>query len=560
VSTITLPSQPAQTGPSGSKPLRHAGAAWAAIALAALCTTITAAASRNTSVTFDEIVLMAGGARGYETGKFDIAPEHPPLPQYLYGLPIWLSRPAYPQASEAPDWREGIRDFSYRYGYARDFFWNVGNDPERAAFLGRSVGALMAGLLVIAVFAWTRRLYGDGEALLAAGLVAFLPDVLAHGGVAYNDVPLTLAYLLALWSLDSAVRRPSLARGALAGLGVALAAGMKFSAVVLGPFALLLVAAEWLSRRGDAEWRRQMGPAVFAGMLAAYIGLVAIYRGDMTLGEMRYGLNFTFGHVSEGHGAPGYLLGQRSTTGWWYFFPVAFLFKTPAALHLLLLASLVSLARVPASSRFAGFLRSPSRAPAFGLLAFGGALISSSLVIGFRYALPVLPLVCMLVAAGTQRLWAELRPKFRLALGAAMLWYAVSTLSYYPHFLAYISEYGPGRDRGGEVLLDSSLDWGQGLLALRDWMRAHEVESVYLSYFGSAMPSGYGIAYVPMPSFFPLSPLPGAPQPTRYAVVAATNLHGVYMMGDPFERFRALEPDTVLAHTLNVYRIDGGTD
>jgi hypothetical protein len=141
------------------------------------------------------------------------------------------------------------------------------------------------------------------------------------------------------------------------------------------------------------------------------------------------------------------------------------------------------------------------------------------------------------------------------------LWYAVSALSWYPWFLSYISEYGPGRDRGDEVLLDSSLDWGQGLLALRDWMRAQRVESVYLSYFGSGMPSGYGISYVPMPSFFPMAPAGPAPaKAPKYAVIAATNLHGLYFSGDPFARFRAAQPDTVLAHSLMVYRVDGRTD
>jgi hypothetical protein len=533
----------------------------AALALSVLCGAITAAASRSTSPTFDEIILMAGGARGYETGAFDIAPEHPPLPQYLYGLPIWLGKPNFPPHQAAPDWREGIREFSFRYGYSRQFFWDAGNDPERIAFLGRSVGAVLVGLMVLAVFLWTRRLASDAAGLLAAGLVAFLPDVLAHGGVAYNDVPLAFAYLIAVWSIDSAVRQPSAERGALAGFCTALALGMKFSAVVLAPFALLIVGSELFSRKDDRVWRQQLPLTVVCAVLAAYLGLVAIYLGDFTLGEFRYGLNFTFGHVSNGHGAPGYLLGNRSTTGWWYFFPVAFLFKTPAALHLLLLASIVAAVRVARTTQFPALLRSPARALVFGLLAFGGALISSSLVIGFRYALPILPLICMLVAMGVTRLWAELRRPFRFAIAGGVLWYAVSVFSFYPHFLAYISEYGPGRDRGDEVLLDSSLDWGQGLLALRDWMRANDVPRVYLSYFGSGWPPGYGIEFVPMPSFFPLPTAFAAPaEAPRYAVISATNLHGIYLAGDPFARFRGIEPDTVLAHSLKVYRIHAGTD
>ncbi|MGH7553289.1 MAG: hypothetical protein ACREMQ_09730, partial [Longimicrobiales bacterium] len=127
-----------------------------------------------------------------------------------------------------------------------------------------------------------------------------------------------------------------------------------------------------------------------------------------------------------------------------------------------------------------------------------------------------------------------------------------------PHFLAYVSEYGPGRDREHEVLLDSSVDWGQSLLALRDWMKGERIGRVYLSYFGSALPEGYGVRYSPLPSFFPLpaqQPAPAeVPEPT-YAVVSATNLHGVYLAGDPLGRFRSVQPDTILAHTLFVYRL-----
>ena len=62
-----------------------------------LSTTAIIAASHRTSPTFDEIVLMAGGARGYETGRFDLAPDHPPLLQYIL-------RPAdLPVASGVPE-------------------------------------------------------------------------------------------------------------------------------------------------------------------------------------------------------------------------------------------------------------------------------------------------------------------------------------------------------------------------------------------------------------------------------------------------------------------------
>ena len=522
-------------------------------------------AMRRTSTTFDEIVLVAGGARGYETGRFDLAPEHPPLMQYVYGLPVFLAGPSYPVEAEATP-----PDFGYRYTYAREFFWRSGNDPERLAFLGRLMAVLCAVLLVLVTYGFAAPRIGRPPALLAALLVGLLPDVLAHGGVAYNDVPLALAFVASVWAFDAAARRPSWRNGAAAGLLLAIALGVKFSAVTLLPIAGLVVGAEAMVRRGERDWSRAVAVATCAGMAATYLGLVLIYRGDFALAEFRYGLEYTFQHVERGHGAPGYLLNRSSPTGWWYFFPVAFLFKTPAALHVLAVLAAYGLVlwlgalRAAAGSVSLGrsvhaLLGSPLRAAVAGVLVFGAALLSSSLVIGFRYALPLLPLVCILIAAGVAAVWRSAAPRLRVALAVLVMLYAASSLSYYPHFLAYISEYGPGRDRGDLVLLDSSLDWGQGLLELREFMREEGFDSVYLSYFGSADPMGYGIEYLPLPSFFPLDP----PQPTeeaapsaQWVAISATNLHGVYLAGDPLAQFRALTPDRVLAKSLFLYRID----
>jgi hypothetical protein len=524
-----------------------------AVLLALTSGLVALAASTRNSTTFDEIIMMAGGARGYETGRWDLTPEHPPLTQYLYGLPVWLANPTL--APEMPLAEGETLPFGYRYYWSQQFFWLVGNDAERIAFLGRIPAALCAVAMVLLVFAFAGRTFGPVAGVFAAGTVAFLPDLIAHSGVAYNDVPLALGYLAALWAADSAARKPGLLRGALFGLLFGLALGVKFSAVVIGPAAVALLIAEGLGRGRDGAWAKRLGPAVLAASATTYLTLVAIYRGDPTLAEFFYGLDFTFGHVSDGHGAAAYLLGQTSTEGWWYYFPVAFLYKTPAALHLLLLAGLIAFAR---SSRVAwrDAMRAPLRMPVIALVAFGAALFASNLAIGFRYALPVVPILCVIAAAGVARLWEGSGRKVRAALVALLVWQAASVLSYYPYFLAYTSEYGPGRDEGHRLLVDSSLDWGQGLLAVRDWMQAENVDRIYLSYFGSAIPAGYGLDYVPLASFFPL----GAPGPApevepEWMVVSATNLRGVYLPGDPFSVLRGREPDTVLAHTMMVYRI-----
>ena len=513
----------------------------------------TVLAARRNSTTFDEIVMIAGGARGYQTGNWRIAPEHPPFTQYMYGLLPYLAGMRYPvEKGLTPETRVVM---GYRYGYAQLFFWGSGNDPERVAFLGRLPATLCALLLTLLAFLFVKKAYGERAGLFAAALVAFLPDLLAHGGVAYNDVPITLAYFLALWRIDAAVRSPTVGRALGAGAAIGLALGIKNSAVALAPAAILLLLAEAVTRRADKEWWKRMLPATAATAAAVYLTLVVIYRGDFALAEYRYALSFVFKQVTETR-APSFLLGKVTTTGFWYYFPVAFLYKTSAGFHILLALALLYFGSHLKSAQ--QLLRSPLRVPAIGALVFGALLLRSQLNIGFRYALPLLPLLAVIVAVGAAQVWESDWKRMRVAVSIATAWLIIHPLTYYPNFLTYVSEYGPGRDRNYEVFADSSLDWGQGLLLLRDFMRANNIDRVYLSYFGSAWPAGYGIDYVPLYSFFPLPNLQPKPNqaPPRYAVISATHLTGTYFVGgDPFAKFREQQPAYVLGHSLYVYEV-----
>lgn len=549
-----------ESAPAAVTPLMRAGSSrliW--IALTTILIVSGAAivgAMRTTSTTFDEIVFIAGGARGFETGEFDLAPDHPPLMQYIYGLPAAITGVTLPDESGvAPDVQQNA---GYRYYYAARFFWEVGNDPERVAFLGRLPAVVMALGLVLLTFAFVRRHWGNSAALLAAVLVAFLPDVLAHGGVAYSDLPVTLTLFAAAWAVDEAVRSPSWRRGILAGVLTGFGLGVKISAAALAPLAIALIVCELVARRkestGSSGWGRGVAAAAAVAVLAAWVTLALIYRGDFLLEQFRYGLAFRYSHLTGGHGAAAFLLGERSMTGWWYFFPVAFLFKTPAGLHVLLMVALIGFGarlRTQASRAFSSGLR----VVVLGIALFGAILLTSSLNIGFRYAMPLLPWICVLAAVGSIRMWRTSGRLVRAVIVTAGIAAVAFPLTYYPHFLSFISEYGPGRDRNHTVLVDSSLDWGQGLLELRDFMRSKEIPVVYLSYFGSAYPAGYGIEYVPLVSFFPLPRRPASIVQPEWLAVSATNLQGVYLPGDPFVRFRTVAPHAVLANTIFLYHL-----
>jgi hypothetical protein len=505
--------------------------------------------SRRTSLTFDEITFIAGGSRGFATGRFDLVPDHPALIQYLYGLPAYLMGLRYP--SEPVDTGEGVG--FYRYDYAQALFFKMGNDFEAMVLAARLVALACALLLPVMAYAFSVSRWGPACGLLAAGLTAFLPDVLAHGGVAYSDLPGAVLYFAAVWAAEAMARRPGAGRGALTGLLIALALGLKFSAVLLLPVTAGIVLWEWWDRRNDQAWLYGMLHAGCSLAAAAYLSSFLLYRADPALAALRLGLALTISHVGEGHVAPSYLLGSTSAGGWWYFNLAAFFLKTPAALHgLLLMAAVAAVLAIRAGKRD---LR-PFRGILVGMAFFAVALLRSHLAIGFRHALPLLPFLCVLAAVGAISLWRRRSRPLRALIAALSIWAVASPLSWYPHFLAFTSEYVRTRDGGHEVLLDSNLDWGQGLIELRDHLRRHGISRVALSYFGSALPEAYGIDYLPFASFLtlPERPLPAGALPPDRFVISATTLHGLYVEGDPFRAFREAVPEAVVAHTLFIYR------
>lgn len=527
--------------------LREARSVAGILALLAVCAVAIFGASRRTSSTFDEIPLLVGGARGLETGRFDVVTDHPVLMQVCSGSLPYLAgfRAPPPTPDELPL-------HTFRYMYAQRALWMSGYDGHAMVLLARIPYILLSLILVALVFLYALPRFGMAPAFVAAGLVGFLPDLLAHGGIAYNDVPFALGYFATLWAAESTLRRPSVRRGVVAGAVLAAAIGLKYGAIVAVPAAAAIAGLEAWERRSEREWRRAAACAFLAAGAALYLGLLLQCRGEFTLSEIRTGISEITRHSTLGHIAPAYLLGRTSEQGWWYYFPTAFLFKTPVAYQMLLVLSAgggIRLLRDRAN-------RSTVRLPLAGVLTYLAVLLTSHLNVGFRHALPLFPPLALLAAAGLRELRHGARAWTPVLTIGLLLWFAGSSLSWYPYFLSFTSEYVGSRDAGDRVLLDSNLDWGQGLLELKSYLRREHIESVYLSYFGSAPPEAYGIAYVPLPSFFPLQPqTPPALQPA-IAVISATHLHGLYLDDDPLRMFRGRRPLRVLAHSLFVFPLD----
>jgi hypothetical protein len=275
----------------------------------------------------------------------------------------------------------------------------------------------------------------------------------------------------------------------------------------------------------------------------------------------------------SGGGRPTFLLGEFSAEGFAAYFPVAFLVKTPLVTLLLLLAAAIILVAKKETRQPALFLLVP--AVLYFLLS-----MQSALNIGYRHLLPMLPFVYVLISGVTRLIMNnELPinqspitnnpitqlPNYVLLIAPLLL--ILTNLWIYPHYLSYFNLAAGGPENGGDILIDSNIDWGQDLLRLQEWMAENGVERVKLSWFGSADPAYYGLSYNALPGlprhfnlwwerpFDPDNPPPGV-----YAI-SISNLWELPLEEKVvFPWFRAREPDDRVGYSILIYRVEEPQD
>jgi len=181
-------------------------------------------------------------------------------------------------------------------------------------------------------------------------------------------------------------------------------------------------------------------------------------------------------HNESGHDA--YLLGDYRRTGWWYYFPVALLVKTPIPFLFLLVYWFAIVLRKREVDREAVAVS----AAAVAVLA---VCLTSRINIGVRHILPIYPLLSILAGRAAILLWQRYRSALgRLAVGLLFFWQAGTGIVAHPDYLPYFNKLGG--DHPELVLLDSNLDWGQDLIRLKKALKRWHVDELHIAYAGSA--------------------------------------------------------------------------
>lgn len=556
-------------------------------------------------VVLDEVGHIPAGVSHWQLKGFGLYRVNPPLGRMLAAVPVMAAGPA-----------TEYKNFDVRPGKRSD--WAVGRDFAQVnsgrylelVRLARISGVLWSLGGALLIFRWGRELYGPAGGAIGATIWCFDPSVLAFSQVVTPDIPAATSALMAAFAFRRYLRSCSWRDAALAGGLLGVAQLTKFSLILLYGIWPLLWFAQLISYRNDPigrlrRWRRSFSQLLFIFIISLdIINLGYLFEGtcqllgnfdfvsqslrganDQSWTNNRFRGSF-LGSVPvplpaeyvQGidaqkkdfeSGFPSYLHGVWRNRGWYYYYLYALAVKEPLGTWILVLWS-IALTLIHHRSAARDIQESMLLLPALVIL----FVVSSQ--DGFnhhmRYILPAFPFLA--IACG--KLAYFLRPGRRIwgsTVVVLLSWSVASSLAVVPHSMSYFNELGGGPTRGHDHLVDSNIDWGQDLLALKAWLDEHpEARPLGLAYFHFLDPGPYlGVKYTVPPEYYPGEiggrPAGPGPHPGYYAISVnllrgATfnipdGMGGWHYVGDrtAFSYFRRLQPLARAGYSIYIYHI-----
>ncbi len=474
------------------------------------------------SGTVDEIAHIPSGYSYDRYLDFRLNPEHPPLAKALAGFPLAIQNSINGIKS---DWSwEGINQWEAGWY----LLYEAGNDPANVLFWARlPMIFLMIGLGLF-IYKWAAELWSRRIGLLVLLLYAFYPDVIAHGRLVTTDIAAAFGYVISIYYFDKALVKNDHKSVIYAGIAFGIAQLLKFSAFLLFGVLLFLVIIRSILNRKESSFIGEFWKNIKKYFWTCTISLIVVWivyipfvwntpagieheviEGNLTqdpgtlmqriflhlfennpitrgLGHYLLGVLLVFARVAGGNAT--FALGQVSDKSIPWYFPFAWLVKTPISIIVLFLWSIITL--------FASkFYKNKDKFWTASLfltpwLVYWAFTLKGSLNIGIRHLMPTVPFVLLLIGYGLNEIWESKSKIGRYFAGGLVAFLIVSTLSYFPSYIGYFNEAVP-RDQRYNYLVDSSLDWGQDLLRLKKYVDDNNINDIKVDYFGGSVPSYY---------------------------------------------------------------------
>lgn len=567
------------------------------------------------SPNLDEPAHLASGISHWTFGRFDLYRVNPPLVRLVAAAPVmwcdaktdwsgWMTNSPYSRSEFHAGTQFVIQNGMIGFWYFTLARWAC-------------IPLCLVGLWT--VYLWAKELYGAPAGLTAMGLYCFCPNCIAWGASITPDAAGASLGVFAAYSFWKWLRDPVWPRMLLAGLALGFAEAAKGTWVILFVLWPAIWLVFWLFPRRSAAPDSMAYEQEPASIVAPSIGstkprlwqlaiilLTAVYIVNLSFGFEETGkrlkdfvfvsrtlsgqerppqganrfadswvgllpvpfpANYVRGlDVQKGdfeRGKWSYLCGEQKVGGWWYYYLIGFLVKSPiASLVLFTVATLLALGRQK--------YRSNWRNELMLLLPAAVVFIVVSSQTGFsrylRYALPVLPFAYIHISRVAVSMLQGPRALSLFTMLCCLV-ATVESLAIYPHSMSFFNQLAGGASGGSAYLVDANIDWGQDLLFLKKWYDQHpEARPLHLVYFGhlDISPAAAGIESQPVPGYLPASERKAVgheeltgPQPGWFAV-SVNHLRGYHHYeGDrpQYTYFQRLKPVAQAGYSIYIYHL-----
>ena len=367
---------------------------------------------------------------------------------------------------------------------------------------GRYVSLLICTLIGYFIYRCSKELYGDQAGLFSLFLFVFCPNLNGHAMLFTSDAYTALFLLTTLYYFWKFIKESGTKNFVLFSTSFALAQIIKYSLihlfVIIGLLSLIILIYR---KTLVSNWKNNLVRLlIFSIIQLVVINAAFQFNGSgQKLKDYQFrsalfqsiqsssllnqiplplpvpyveGFDVTYHMMELGAGHPlvsgkNYLFGEtRTHRGFWYYYLVILLFKTPIPyLLVFLLAAWLFLKRktflVISAPFIIGF------AALYYLLLFS---FVNEVQIGIRHLLLLFPLMYVMAGRVVELNWKPRKTAFRV-----FALYSIATFYFYfPNLISYTNELIQDKKNAYRILAQSNIDYGQGNFFANDFLDKHK--------------------------------------------------------------------------------------
>ena len=371
---------------------------------------------------------------------------------------------------------------------------------------GRYVTILFSLLLAFYIYRWAKDLYGPAGGLFSLFLYTFAPNIIAHSRLVTTDLYAACMITIATYYFWKLNKSGSWKAAGVSAVTLGLSQLAKYTSIYLYPIFGLIFTVRSCQRR----FRPNIGSFLRFFLFFIVVSVIIInvgflfnrpltslegyqFKSDLfktiqsKAGILKKiplflpypfidGLDWVRFNERTGKSLSGgiYLLGElikpgKNFRGFKGYYLIAFLFKVPIAVQILIFIAAV---RYALNRRRFNFFEDEIFLLVPVLFFFFYFNFFYRFQIGIRHILVLFPFLYIFCGS---LLKSRTQPRF--GLKGAILFLSVylvgSVLSYFPHYISYFNELVWDRKQAHRILASSNIDWGQNRWYLGQYLKRY---------------------------------------------------------------------------------------